>query len=134
MTKLGEAAGVTFDFNAYIDRQPMDSQRLLLWAARRGKGEAFMTALSDRHFQQGSRGESASKRSTLLAAAAEAGLDGDEVTAFLDSTELHDEVWASYGEMPRKGIHGIPLFCFSIPEVGSPRWGPRGGAVEWPLP
>ena len=37
MAKLGEAAGVTFDFNAYIDRQPIESQRLLLWAGRFGK-------------------------------------------------------------------------------------------------
>ena len=29
----------------------------------------------------------------------------------------HTQVWRSYGEMPRKGITGIPLFCFSIPEV-----------------
>ena len=77
-----------------------------------------MTALSDRHFQQGSQGESASKRPTLLAAAQEVGLDVAKVEAFLDSDELHDEVWRSYGEMPRKGITGIPLFCFSIPEAG----------------
>jgi len=118
MTTLGEAAGVRFDFSAYIDRQPIESQRLLLWAGRFGKGEEFMTALSKRHFQQGSQGESASKRPTLLAAAQEAGLDGHAVTAFLDSDELHDEVWRSYGEMPRKGINAIPLFCFSVPEVG----------------
>ena len=48
--------------------------------------------LSNRHFQQGSQGESASKRPTLLAAAQEAGLDAQTVTAFLDSDELHDEV------------------------------------------
>ena len=118
MTKLGEAAGVKFDFNTYIDRQPFESQRLLLWAGRFGKAEEFMTALSDRHFQQGSQGESASKRPTLLAAAQEVGLDVAKVEAFLDSDELHDEVWRSYGEMPRKGITGIPLFCFSIPEAG----------------
>ena len=127
MTKLGQAAGVTFDFNAYIDRQPIESQRLLLWAGRYGKGEEFMTAyarqgsnprladrvpgrscsathtcepslhrLSNRHFQQGSQGESASKRPTLLAAAQEAGLDAHTVTAFLDSDELYDEVRRSY--------------------------------------
>ena len=118
MTKLGEAAGISFDFNAYIDRQPFESQRLLLWAGRFGKGEQFISALSDRHFQQGSQGESASKRSTLLAAADEAGLDVAAAAAFLDTDELHDEVWRSYGEMPKKGITGIPLFCFSIPEVG----------------
>jgi len=118
MTKLGEAAGVKFDFNVFINRQPMESQRLLLWAGRFGKGEKFMSALSDRHFQQGTRGESASKRPTLLAAAREAGLDEAAVSTFLDSDELQDEVWRSYGEMPRKGITGIPLFCFSIPEAG----------------
>jgi len=117
VTKLGEAAGVKFDFHAYIDRQPIESQRLLLWAGRFGKAETFMTALSDRHFQQGSQGESASKRHTLLAAVEEAGLDVAKAEAFLDTDELHDEVWRSYGEMPRKGISGIPLFCFSIPEV-----------------
>ena len=118
MTKLGEAAGVSFDFSTYIDRQPFESQRLLLWAGRFGKGERFISALSDRHFQQGSQGESASKRSTLLAAADEAGLDVAAAAAFLDTDELHDEVWRSYGEMPKRGITGIPLFCFSIPEVG----------------
>ena len=118
MTKLGEAAGISFDFNAYIDRQPFESQRLVFWAGRFGKGEQFISALSDRHFQQGSQGESASKRSTLLAAADEAGLDVAAAAAFLDTDELHDEVWRSYGEMPKKGITGIPLFCFSIPEVG----------------
>jgi len=118
MRVLGEATGITFDFNTYIDRQPIDSQRLLLWAGRFGKAEEFMTALSDRHFQQGSQGESASKRPTLVAAAYEVGLDVAKVEAFLDSDELHEEVWRSYGEMPRKGINGIPLFCFSIPEVG----------------
>ena len=106
VTKLGEAAGVKFDFNAYIDRQPIESQRLLLWAGRFGKGEQFMTALSDRHFQRGSEGESASKRHTLLAAVEEAGLDVAKAEAFLDTDELHDEVWRSYGEMPRKGING----------------------------
>ena len=117
MTQLGAAAGVKFDFNVYIDRQPIESQRLLLWAGRVGKAEEFMTALSDRHFQQGSRGESASMRPTLLAAAQEVGLDPVAAEAFLDSNELHDEVWRSYGDMPRKGINGIPLFCFSLPEV-----------------
>eukprot|EP00966_Prymnesium_polylepis_P138418 3198321-Prymnesium_polylepis.1 len=75
-----------------------------------------MTALSDRHFQHGSQGESASKRATLFATVAQVGLEAAAAEAFLDSDELYDEVWRSYGEMPRKGITGIPLFCFSVPE------------------
>ena len=132
MSQLGESAGVKFDFNAYIDRQPIESQRLLLWSGRFGKQEAFMSALSNRHFQHGSQGESASKRATLLAAAEEVGLDVAAATAFLDSNELHAEVWRSYGEMPARGINAIPMFCFSIPEVNlwsGPFRTPKNGRV-----
>lgn len=118
LDQLGAAAGIKFDYSVYLNKQPIDSQRLLLWAARYGKQELFMAALSSRHFQQGSEGESASKRGTLLAAAGEAGLDAVAAAAFLDTDELYDEVWESYGEMPRRGISGIPLFCFSVPQVG----------------
>eukprot|EP01043_Picozoa_sp_COSAG02_P066381 COSAG02_NODE_10318_length_1970_cov_1.571352_1_plen_347_part_00 len=118
VSKLGEAAGIEFDFNVHLNRQPIESQRLLLWAARFGKGEEFIAALSDRHFQQGSQGECATCRPTLLAAAAEAGLDVAVAEAFLDSNELFEEVWAKYGEMPALGIRAIPLFCFSVPQAG----------------
>ena len=135
MTKLGAAAGVQFDFSAYIDRQPIESQRLLLWAGRFGKGEEFMTALSSRHFEQGARGESASKRPTLLAAAQEAGLfDAATVTAFLDSDELHDEVCTT-----RSG--GATARCraeASTPSHSSaspcPRSGCGGGPTQTPTP
>lgn len=116
--QLGEAAGIQFDFNVHLNRQPIDSQRLLLWAARFGKGEDFIAALSDRHFQRGSEGECATCRPTLLAAAAEAGLDVDAAKTFLDTNELFEEVWAKYGEMPALGIRAIPLFCFSVPQAG----------------
>lgn len=116
--KLGEAAGIKFDFNVHLNRQPIESQRLLLWAARFGKGEEFIAALSDRHFQRGSEGECATCRPTLLAAAAEAGLDVAAAEAFLDTNELFEEVWAKYGEMPALGIRAIPLFCFSVPQAG----------------
>lgn len=115
---LGAASGIKFDYGVYLNKQPIDSQRMLLWAARYGKQEVFMAALSSRHFEQGSQGESASKRPTLLAAAREAGLDVAAAEAFLDTDELRDEVWESYGEMPRRGISGIPLFCFSVPAAG----------------
>jgi predicted DsbA family dithiol-disulfide isomerase len=118
VTQLGRSAGIEFDFAAHLNRQPIESQRLLLWAARFGKGEKFIAALADRHFQRGSEGECASCRPTLLAAAAEAGLEAADAEAFLDTDELHDEVWAAYGEMPAKGINAIPLFAFSVPEAG----------------
>ena len=73
-----------------MQEQPIESQRLLLWAGRFGLQEEFMTAMNKRHFQQK---QSASERETLLAAAEEVGLDTAAATAFLDGDELEAEVW-----------------------------------------
>lgn len=125
----GREAGIAFDFNVRTHWQPIDSQRLLLWAGRFGKQEEFMTNLNRRHFERGSAGESASERATLLAAAAEVGLDVAAATAFLETDELVKEVWASYGDtIHGRGIHSIPLFVFNCPAlnlIGGPfRAGP----------
>jgi len=118
MKEAGKPLGIHFDYNCYIDRQPIDSQRMLLFAARHGKQEEYMTCLNRRHFTRGSQGESASKSHTILAAAKEAGLDAAEADAFLKSGELRDQVWRSYGQMPKLGITAIPLFVFNVVEIG----------------
>ena len=118
MIQAGKPLGIKFDYNCYIDRQPIDSQRMLLYAASHGKQEAYVSALSKRHFEHGSDGESASKRHTVLAAAAEAGLDYDDAAQFYDGDLLRSDVWKSYGDMPRRGISAIPLFVFNVPEIG----------------
>ena len=118
MKLAGRPLGIDFDYEVLINRQPIDSQRMLLWAARHGKQEEYVSALSRKHFTQGSAGESASKAHTVLAAAKEAGLDEDAAASFLRSGELRDVVWRSYGDMPRRGISAIPLFVFNVPELG----------------
>ena len=37
MRLAGSQVGIDFDYSCYIDRQPVDSQRMLLYAARQGK-------------------------------------------------------------------------------------------------
>lgn len=115
MMALGAGAGISFDYGVLAQWQPVDSQRLLLWAARFGLQEEFMTALNRRHFE---RRQSASSRQTLLAAAEEVGLDVELARAFLDTNELEDEVWRSYGATIReKRVHSIPLFAMSVPQI-----------------
>jgi predicted DsbA family dithiol-disulfide isomerase len=113
---LGKAAGIDFRFDVRTHWQPVDSQRMLLWAARAGRAEQFMSALNARHFEAA---ESASERPTLLAAAAEAGLDAAAAETFLATDELVDDVWRSYGATIRThGIHAIPYFVFSCAAAG----------------
>ena len=63
---LGRAAGIDFDLEVKAQYQPVESQRLLLWAGRYGKQEEYMSALNSLHFE---KRESASLRATLLTAA-----------------------------------------------------------------
>jgi len=75
-----------------------------------------MSALNFRHFECK---ESASERETLLAAARDVMLDVDAANAFLDTDELKDEVWKSYGTTIREAnIGSIPLFVFNVPAIG----------------
>lgn len=47
--------------------------------------------------------------------------NAEAATAFLDTDELHDEVWSSYGDTIRgMGIHSIPLFIFNAHPEGGP--------------
>eukprot|EP00622_Pseudochattonella_farcimen_P001337 FR736002.1.p1 GENE.FR736002.1~~FR736002.1.p1 ORF type:complete len:162 (+),score=15.74 FR736002.1:1-486(+) len=118
MVEVGKRAGVALDYNVQTNWQPVDSQRLMLWAARHGKQEVFMDKLGHMHFEQR---KSASHRETLLSAAALAGLDTDQVSAFLDTDELKDQVWQSYGDTIRKyNIRAIPFLIFGLPGMGGP--------------
>jgi len=115
--RLGRSAGIEFDLEVGAQYQPVDSQRLLLWACQYGKQEEYMSALNGMHFEQR---QSASLRETVLAAAAEAGLDAAAAEAFLETEGLEEEVWRSYGDTIREaGIRAIPLFAYSVPELGA---------------
>eukprot|EP00746_Dinoflagellata_sp_MGD_P026845 gnl/MRDRNA2_/MRDRNA2_16328_c0_seq1.p1 gnl/MRDRNA2_/MRDRNA2_16328_c0~~gnl/MRDRNA2_/MRDRNA2_16328_c0_seq1.p1 ORF type:complete len:293 (+),score=61.55 gnl/MRDRNA2_/MRDRNA2_16328_c0_seq1:360-1238(+) len=110
---LGKSVGVKFDTNVAFEWQPADSQRLIQWAARFGLQEVLISALSRMHFEER---RSATCRDTLVAAAEEAGLDRTATLRFLDSRELEQEVWRSYGDCPRRlGIHSIPMLIFNGP-------------------
>lgn len=113
MRQLGRRVGIELDYNVQTNWQPIDSQRLMLWAKRFGRAEAYMASLAQRHFEQR---QSASHRATILEAAEEAGLDVEAARNFLDSDELRAEVWTSYGDtIHKKGIHAIPYFVFNSP-------------------
>lgn len=113
MRQLGRKVGIELDYDVKTQWQPVDSQRLMLWSHRFGKQEAYMSALGRKHFEERT---SASHRSTLLEAAAEAGLDVEAARTFLQTDECIDDVWRSYGSTIReKHIHAIPLFIFNSP-------------------
>jgi len=129
MLRLAQKAGTTLDYQVETQWQPVEAQRALLWASRFGLGEEFVHALNVRHFTQR---KSAVHRSTILEAAEEASLDVNALVTFLDTDELADVVWKSYGDTIKKhGIHAIPWLYFNNdgPSLTSDG-GPYGGGAR----
>ena len=109
--RSGRAAPIRFRFDVDFSWHPVESQRSLAWAGRFGKQEELVDVLARLHFEEAT---SVNRRSTLLVAATEVGLDADALSAFLDTREGEAEVWQSYSDTTSKhGIHSIPFFVFN---------------------
>ena len=98
--------------------QPIDAQRLLLWASRFGRMEHLAENMSKRHFEEN---ESCADRENLINAVRDTpDLDVQAAQTFLSSDELVQDVWDSYGRMIRYwGIKEIPVFIFNRPQTPS---------------
>lgn len=90
LDKQGAAAGIKFQYDVAFDFHPIDSQRLVLWAARFGKQEELVEAMSANHF---TRQASVNEQAALLKAVHDVGLDPAAAAEMLDSEELTEEVW-----------------------------------------
>lgn len=101
LDKQGAAAGIKFQYDVAFDFHPVDSQRLVLWAAGFGKQEDLVEALSGNHFTQRA---SVNEQANLLRAVKAVGLEPLAAAKMLDSDELREEVWV------RNLTHGY--LCF----------------------
>lgn len=108
--EAGARAGIAFDFDA-IRRQPntRDAHRLIAWAQSRGDANALVERLFLAYFAEG---RFVGDRETLIALAAEAGLDADEARGWLDSGVGADEIGAAEERVRALGISGVPFFIF----------------------
>ena len=70
MADEARAAGIALRFDVPVHWQPVDSQRLMLWAGRFGRQERFLDVLNRRHFE---RAESARWRNVRPSSSMSAG-------------------------------------------------------------
>jgi len=106
LVDLGADVGISYAFDL-IERSPntLDAHRLVRWAAAEGVGEPMLERLFSLYFEEGG---DLSSLDTLIAAAEEMDLDGDEVTMKLeDGTDL-EAVKAEIAHAGRIGITGVP--------------------------
>ncbi len=104
----GEAERIPFAFET-IERTPntVQSHRLVRFAGRHGRQDALVEALFQAYFL---RGEDVGKPEVLLAAADEAGLESEDVRAYLESDQDDQAVRSEDLQARRAGLQGVPTF------------------------
>ena len=108
VVEAAAAAGLTYNRDL-IKRQPntLDCHRLILWAGQAGKAPAMKQRLMELYFSEGG---DLTKADVLVGAAADCGLDGDEVRALLASQQDVDTVEREAQSAKEAGIDGVPCF------------------------
>lgn len=94
-----------------MTRQPntIDCHRLILWAQGGGKAPAMKQRLMDLYFTQGA---DLSDREVLVRAAADVGLDADQIREMLASDTDVERVTSAANAAKDAGIDGVPTFIF----------------------
>lgn len=107
----GRAAGIEFRFDR-IQRSPntFDAHRLLWLAGTQGRQDALKEALFGAYFLEGL---DIGDRGVLAAVGARAGLESDDLGAFLAGEGGRSEVHADLGQAARLQITGVPFFIFN---------------------
>jgi predicted DsbA family dithiol-disulfide isomerase len=95
-----------------VKRQPntIDCHRLIHWAEATGKSAEMKQRLMELYFRDGG---DLTDVNTLVAAAADVGLDGDDVGRRLATDEDVELISGQAQEASEKGISGVPTFVFA---------------------
>ena len=95
-----------------VKRQPntIDCHRLIHWANAQGKSAEMKQRLMELYFRDGG---DLTDVNTLVAAAADVGLDADDVRRRLATDEDVELISGQAQEASDKGISGVPTFVFA---------------------
>jgi len=95
-----------------VRRQPntIDCHRLIHWAAAKGKSAEMKQRLMELYFREGG---DLSDTNVLVQAAADVGLDADDVRRRLATDQDVELISAQARDASDKGISGVPTFVFA---------------------
>jgi predicted DsbA family dithiol-disulfide isomerase len=111
VSAAGKRAGIDFAFDA-IQVQPntIDAHRLLHYAGERGQQDAMAETMFRRYFEQGA---DLTDKDTLADIAAQAGMNPDEVLAYLTSAADRALIEEQDRRARATGVQGVPFFIFN---------------------
>jgi predicted DsbA family dithiol-disulfide isomerase len=110
VSQAAEAEGLVYAMDK-IARQPntVDAHRLIRWAGGIGKAAEMKQRLMDLYFTEGA---DLSNRAVLVQAAADVGLDPEDVREALASDQDVEAVAQEARQAKEAGIEGVPCFIF----------------------
>jgi predicted DsbA family dithiol-disulfide isomerase len=102
--------GLTYAMDK-ISRQPntLDAHRLIRWAEGLGKAAEMKQRLMDLYFTEGA---DLTNHAVLVQAAADVGLDAEDIRAALESDQDVAEIEREALAAKEAGIEGVPCFIF----------------------
>jgi predicted DsbA family dithiol-disulfide isomerase len=108
VVEAAAAVGLHYDRDR-IKRQPntLDCHRLILWAGQAGQAAAMKQRLMEIYFSEGG---DLTQADTLVKAAVDCGLDGDQVRALLASDQDVEGIEREAQSAKEAGIEGVPCF------------------------
>ena len=108
---IGKQLEIPFAYEKMqVQPNTLNSHRLMLFAERSGKQDALAEELFRAHFLEG---RNLTDRDTLADVAARAGLDRNEIAAYLVSDADRDAIGQADSEARAAGIGGVPFFIFN---------------------
>ena len=110
VSQAAAAEGLTYALDK-MSRQPntIDAHRLIRWAGGIGKAAEMKQRLMDLYFTEGA---DLTNHAVLVQAAADVGLDAEDVRAALESDQDVAEVEREAQSAKEAGIEGVPMFIF----------------------
>jgi predicted DsbA family dithiol-disulfide isomerase len=110
VTRQAQTLGLTYNMDTMILTNTFDAHRLTHFAARYGLMREMTELLFKAYFTDAKH---VGDHATLIALAAEVGLDAKEAAKVLASDQYTKEVHADQQEAVRLGIRGVPFFVIN---------------------
>lgn len=106
----GEAEGIAFAFDRIqVSPNTLNAHRLIRWSAGAGRQDAVVERLFQLYFLEG---EDVGRTDVLVQAAEDAGIEGADVRALLETDADKDLVEQEIAVAHQMGVTGVPAFLF----------------------
>ncbi|MDQ0254735.1 putative DsbA family dithiol-disulfide isomerase [Evansella vedderi] len=107
MVKMAKEAGLDFQMDTLVLTNTFDAHRLTMFAKRKGLMQEMTERILKAHFTESMH---IGDHTTLVNLAAEVGLNREEVSEMLKSTNMSEEVQKDKEAASKIGVNSVPFF------------------------